>query len=449
MSITYDEVLKTFVTDEVCTRQDLDAVKTAVLGRAAIVEWNDIINYTGNVAVSATDLDFDVYRLVFNAAGGIVFTVTGAADKTFKVYDTTALRGFTGTSSNAYVKFDSRGSAGGRWVLKSNTNRQCGFYEAVPARWKKEFYGGTLDSMHVVRASALFAADQYTDVEDVEMLNCTTGLYLDSTGEALRAYNNIHYNGCATAIQSPSTLTLDILDKLKAASLKLTYAATGSNELRIMATNNGGHSPLWFSARFNDADYSPAPTWVADTGIATLVDEGNSVLGAVVNVATHGTGDVVRYRGYMRAGAAPDVFGVGTDYYLGEFSGPRVVIDRTAAGGVLVSGTTYYVIFRAVTELSAEDSNVVCLDCEVSGPGVTDLSFSEMMAYLLTGERCYRAAWVGEIERIGVTTKYADCDGTLHDCNPTILQKEVAGGVSSWLPSQQDIFANDWAVVVV
>ena len=355
-----------FTIDTACTHADLVALKGGAIAAT------DIITRTAEVDITFTDVDVELLKFVFNAAGSFNFIVTGAADKTLTLHDTsTSTRGWTGSNSNASVKFDSRGSAGGRWVLKSNSNRVCGLFESVPSRWKKEFYGGTCDSLLTVRAGALYAADQYTDIDDVEMLNCAAGLYFDGTAEALRTANNIHFNGCGVSLQAPNTLTLDILDKFKAASLKMTYAATGSNEIRIMATNSGGHSPLWFGLRFNDADFAPAPTWTSDAGIAALADNGCQGLDITINAATHATGDTVRYAIYIRASSAPDSFGKTGSYYWGESSGRNVSIDTDASGSALVSGTTYYVIVKASTELSDETTNVNSLYATV-GDAVTN-----------------------------------------------------------------------------
>ena len=366
MANAYNGGTKTFQIDTACDYDDLVTLKGGAPASDDLIQWD------GNVLITIEDEPLNIKGFVGNAAGHLLFKVTGAANKTCLVYDTsTSTRGFSGSNSNMTITFDSRGSAGGRWILKSNSNQVCGFFGTVPSRWKKEFYGGTLDSLHVMRANALFAAGQYTDIDDVECLNMGVALYLDSTGEQLRTFNNVHFNGCVTSMQLYSNLTLDVLDTFKSSSLKFTYAATGTNEIRVSPTNSGGHSPLWFGLRFNDNDFAPAPTWTSDAGIAALADNGCQGLDITINEATHATGDTVRYSIYIRASSAPDSFGKTGSYYWGESSGRNVSIDTDAAGSALVAGTTYYVIVKASTELSDETTNVNSLYATV-GDAVTN-----------------------------------------------------------------------------
>ena len=71
------------------------------------------------------------------------------------------------------------------------------------------------------------------------------------------------------------------------------------------------------------------------------------------------------YRVYIRAGSAPDAFGTGSAYFLGEFDTGEVactigtVADRAT---LLVNGTQYYVIVRVVYNDGTEDTNTTSLN---------------------------------------------------------------------------------------
>jgi hypothetical protein len=112
-----------------------------------------------------------------------------------------------------------------------------------------------------------------------------------------------------------------------------------------------------------------APTWTTTTGIQTLTADANGTLAAAWGSAADTHGGTIKYRIYIRAGSAPDAFGIASAYYLGETVDTSFIIAQDAAGSALAGGTAYYVIVRAVTALSTEDANTAVLSVAAAAGG--------------------------------------------------------------------------------
>jgi len=122
----------------------------------------------------------------------------------------------------------------------------------------------------------------------------------------------------------------------------------------------------YFSYRESAVPLSSAPEWDDTTGIQSLTAAGDRKLTASWNGAADPFGEQVAYRIYLRAGAAPDGFGKGGDYYLCETTGAGFDIACTPDGDALTAGTEYHAIVRAVSSAGYEDTNTVSLSATAS-----------------------------------------------------------------------------------
>ena len=100
-----------------------------------------------------------------------------------------------------------------------------------------------------------------------------------------------------------------------------------------------------------------APTF---GGITSATLNSGAKLGSV-NVAwsaASGSPTPLKYRIYVRRGAAPDVFGADSSYYLCEVYGLQFDVYSQADGITrLQASQTYYFIIRAVNNDAEEETN--------------------------------------------------------------------------------------------
>lgn len=107
-----------------------------------------------------------------------------------------------------------------------------------------------------------------------------------------------------------------------------------------------------------------APSWSSTTGLQALVANSCLGLAASWNGATDDNSLDVFYRIYIKEAADPNTFGKDSVYFLAETADTSFIIAADATGSVLVEGTTYYVIVKAATKYSEEDSNTTALTAE-------------------------------------------------------------------------------------
>lgn len=208
-------------------------------------------------------------------------------------------------------------------------------------------------------------------------------------GEIPESLNGCEFIGCNVAINDvSSSVPVHWDDFFVTNEIKLVGNANGSSYVRLNFGKSDANGLTRYMYCRLDADpMQAAPAWDTTTGIQSLADNGDQTLAASWNGATHGTGDTVRYRIYIRDGAAPDSFGVTSAYYLGETADTSFVTARDAAGNILDPGTTYYVIVRAATALSTEDVNTTSLNVTVA-MGVlnrVDQISQTILSFILSG----------------------------------------------------------------
>ena len=234
---------------------DVDYAELVTLKGGAPASTDTFV-ISGAMTLTITDNNLDCLKVTVNANLTFNFIVTGPNNKTFTMYDTsTTSRGIDGSSPNAKWTFDSRGSAGGIAIVKSNTSRICGWQNTAPARHGKFFYGVKLDNIYSVRASTLFAAGQYTRFNDVHCYQCQAPISLSGTVTALDEFDNVHFDSCQYSIYEAAGTVFDFETLFKNKTLKCTHGGTNTtaNLLQIYPCGTG-FTPRYMSLELSDAD---------------------------------------------------------------------------------------------------------------------------------------------------------------------------------------------------
>lgn len=175
--------------------------------------------------------------------------------------------------------------------------------------------------------------------------------------------DGVEFIGCSNSINNAGGDTvMDWLDFFSENEIALTGNVDGDSALVFRFGRAVSSIKRFVCHRENAVSIRSVPAWDTTTGIQTLVDNEDLTLTAAWNGATHGTGDQVRYRIYIRVGSAPDSFDTDSVYFLCETADEAFRISADAAGDVLVEDTEYYVIVRAVTAWSDEDTNTTVLN---------------------------------------------------------------------------------------
>jgi len=280
--------------------------------------------------------------------GHCILSASGSS-KTLTLYDTTQGGGLRGEGSTSTYTFTGA-SESVRAIVKSNTSQKVGTANAEAVKIIANY--ATFESIYAIDANAAHDI-QNTIFTGTCMyaLRVTNVKYVKPT-----KFDNIVCDRSTAVIYDSSTSNfIDWRDFFTYNRVKVVGGGSGTTRSNFQAGYDT--ATRWLYYRAESASIIDAPTWDTNTGIQSLITNDNGTLTASWNSATHGTGDTVRYRIYIRADEAPDEFGVVSPYYLGETTGTSFTIAQDAGGNALVAGTTYYVIVRAATALSFEDAN--------------------------------------------------------------------------------------------
>lgn len=304
---------------------------TVTINRAcSILEIYQGDNYAGNAVVKT---------------GHLVIS----ASVTLTIYHATAGRGMYGEGSTSTITLNQNSE------IKGNTNFKVGNFNAPTIKITSA--GGKFTNLH-----AIYAGTNH-NIQNSIFTNCETGIKFYGTSVTMpESLNGTEFTGCGISINDSvsGASNTDWLAFFSTNEIKLTGASTGSSYLVIRFGTTSGIS-RYMNCRFNAASIKAAPTWNTTTGIQTLAVNDNRTLTASWNAASHATGDTAGYRIYIRAGAAPDSFGVSSPYFLCETADTSFVIAAGADGIALADGAAYYVVVRAATALSNEDANTTSL----------------------------------------------------------------------------------------
>lgn len=198
-------------------------------------------------------------------------------------------------------------------------------------------------------------------LENVLFDDCFYAYYADTVTNKIATFKNVTFQGCFRSIHD-AVGTIDWLKYFAEKEIKLIGNALGSNSIHIQYTSP---RTRFLYYREDAASIKTAPAWNTTTGIQSLTANKNATLTALWNTAAHGTGDTVGYRIYIRNGAAPNSFGISSPYFLAETRDTSFIIACNVGGDPLAAGDTYYVVVRAATDLSDEDSNTAVKNSEV------------------------------------------------------------------------------------
>ncbi len=368
MANTYNAVGKYF---------DIDSADVNVDGLAALKGSDpaaDDLIYTSEDFRTTVDRDMacksfytgDNYAGTAAVKTGHVRVTTGgaAASVTLTLHTATIHKGFEGEGTTSTIELIGTSDTHRAIVTCNTVDKVTNYYMngcVITSNWGEfrgiyAIYGGAANSF----PNTLFD-------------NCYYDIYFDNTIRTKpTSLAGAKSKGSVIGIyDGTTTLPIDWGNFFTTNEIKFSGTANGSSGAfyKFGASDVTGISRYQY-LRFDADSITTAPEWDTTEGIQTLTAEDNCTLTASWNGATHGTGDAVRYRIYVRAGAAPDSFGVSSEYYLGETADTTFVLGADAAGAALVSGTTYHAIVRAATALSDEDENEESLSAEAALAGV-------------------------------------------------------------------------------
>lgn len=354
------------------------AVMTALKGSAPASTDLIWIAESASVTIESNCSIKDVY-LGDNSAGNAAVK-TGhmiiSADVTLTIYESVNHNGITGEGGTSTFTLAGTSSAH-RATVTANTNHYG--YPFVGTTIKITSTWGQLNNFYGIYGQAAH------DFQNTIFNNITYAQYFGDGAYCVMptSLNGCTFTGCAVAIyDSTVSSVMDWLTFFQTNEIKCIGNANGSSSFFIRFGNATSTITRFIACRFNANSILSVPTWSTTTGIQTLTAD-KLTLVATWGAATHGTGDKIFYRVYIRDGSAPDTFGVTSAYYFGETDNTSFVIGCNASGSALVDTHTYYVIVRCVTAMSNEDTNTTVLNATPSGKATTIEAVYQMVQVMM------------------------------------------------------------------
>lgn len=329
---------------------DIDEAGLVTLKGSAIAATDNIYAHSGATVTlaAAANLSLNILYINDNPAGSAV-TKTG--------YIIINKPGYTVTLN------DSTANGG----LNGKTGAGVGHYTIMAGTTIKDASGNKVSDYNVracpnVYTGAIFDGIAQISVNtNYQVTNCdiknAPGTYAwvfygmpaawsgNSITDAAAATRRMHINF------SPTDAQLNTIG----ANFKVVRAAASTNSIPwYLDEATGTH---YLKMKRSTGAWDTAPTWNSSVGIVSLTANADGSLTAAWNGATSGTGQAVTYRIYLRAGSAPNSFGVAGTHFLCEVAGTSKKFAYGVDNNVLDIAQTYYAIVRCVDSDGNEDSN--------------------------------------------------------------------------------------------
>lgn len=310
------------------------------------------VNVDANMSILKVYLGDNAAGTASTKTGHLIITAS-AASVTLTIYDTTANGGWRGEGSTSTTTLTGVSNSI-RAIMAANTAAKVFNYDIptclISSSWGQftNLYAINQNNANNSFTNTVFGGIAYG-------LNFAAGYVLPAS------LDGSSFVGCTIALRDNTTTTpLGWQKFLSSNEILITGNASGVSAISFNhGTSSGISRYVYF--REDAASIQSAPAWNTTTGIQNLSANQSGMLLASWNPATHATGDSVKYRVYIRAGSAPDTFGIASTYFLFETVQTDILICSTPNGNELVNGTTYYIIVRACTDLSDEDTNTTSL----------------------------------------------------------------------------------------
>ena len=340
---------------------DVDVAGLTTLKSGACASDDSI--YIAEEATVTIDSNTDCLKVYLgDNQAGTASTKTGHllvdGDATLTLYSTVVSDGLTGEGTTSTITLD--GTDGHLAEIAANTANKVTNANIAGCMITSNY--GKFTQFYVIYAGAAY------DLQNTIFNKLGTyGYYFSAAYDTLPAsLDGSEFTGCDAAIyDAMSTSHIDWLEFFATSEVKFTGTVDGSSAFsRVFGTT----TPIsrYMYHREDSASMKDAPAWDSTTGIQTLTDNANGTLTAEWNGATHGAGDTVRYRIYVRKDSAPDSFGVSSNYYLCETTDESFKLCALADGTAFANNDDIYVIVRAVTALSDEDTNTTNINTTVT-----------------------------------------------------------------------------------
>jgi hypothetical protein len=343
---------------------DIDVAGLETLKGGAVASTDIIYVSEGCRVTVNADMSCLKFYLGDNLAGtaavktGHLSVVTGGAgDVNLTLFDTAANGGLTGEGTTSTITLTGASDSERAGIIGNTASKVSN--NAIPQCLITSLWGEFNNLLSVV------IRNTGNSFINTNFINIDNALYAGSIGLKPAAISGCTFTGCTYALRDSTTTTpIDWGNFFTTNELYMITDLAKANNILIPFGQGSGISRRMY-ARFDANSMIAVPAWTTTTGIQTLTANSNGTLTASWNGATHATGDQVRYRIYIRAGSAPDAFGTASAYYLCGAADTTFVIGGDATGTALAAGTTYYVVVRAATSLSAEDTNTTSLNATV------------------------------------------------------------------------------------
>ncbi len=331
--------------------------------------------------VTRNGMDMDI------AAGG---SIVSPSLRPFDVSQWTSISFATsGGSPTVYTRTSSDGGSNWTgWTTRANAADLSGISVAGKGadliQWKLENASGTCTLQNVtITFSYKYDSIQWESTTGIQTLTANNDATLDAgwngaAGAGGSAATYRLYIRAGSAPDSFGTASSYFLCETADTAFTIAQDAAGAAladgtayYVIVRAVDAAGNEDTNTTTLSAEADlYLPPapdvtpPVWDTTTGIQTLIADDDLALDATWGSATDAEAGTVKYRIYIRSGAAPNTFGVDSIYYLCETAALAFTIAQDAAGAPLADGTTYYVIVRAVDAAGNEDTNTTSLNAE-------------------------------------------------------------------------------------
>lgn len=282
-----------------------------------------------------------------------------ASNTTLTLFDTASHGGLTGEGTTSTITMTGVSDAI-RAILTCNTVDKVTNYNIRTCKITSSW--GKFSGLYAIYSGAA------NNCQNTIWDDCYNALIFEAAyGIKPESLDGCVFQGCVGSIYDvTTTLPIDWGMFFATNEVKFIGNTDGSSQNQFRYGSTAASSkPRFMYHRENAVSITTAPAWNTTTGIQSLTANKNATLTALWNTAAHGTGDTVGYRIYIRNGAAPDSFGISSAYFLAETTDASFVIACDAGGNSLAAGDTYYVVVRAATALSDEDSNTAVKNAEV------------------------------------------------------------------------------------